>query len=260
VVANSFALPGEWTELPSLYFDQVGYQVSAGAALSWYEDPAGTASGLGAVYALIGGGEADGRSLYKYDPAAGTWDDVAEFDYAVDFGGAMTAGVGDTLWCFRGGGSHYWWLYDVGAGTTTYFTHDPHQTWESQNDGAAMCFTGSNVFAEVGTDEGKFQMFDLVTLDAGGGQGHAVGIDHPMSVSVKARRNSHAFCVRNAAPGPVTLRIADASGRTMGSVHGRASAQTAELVWNTGAVNSGVYFYSVETPTASAVGKLVIAR
>jgi len=81
-----------------------------------------------------------------------------------------------------------------------------------------------------------------------------------MSASARASRNAHTFCVTDAPPGPVTLRIADASGRTMGSVHGRASAQTAELVWNTGAVNSGVYFYSVETPTASAVGKLVIAR
>jgi hypothetical protein len=154
-----------------------------------------------------------------------------------------------------------WWLYDIGDHDTTYFTNTSDRTWAAQKFGAAMCFNDSNVYAEVGTDDGQFERFDPASdTSTGGGQGHAVGISCPLSVSVRAGQSAHTFCVANAAPGPVTLRIADASGRTVGSVHARVSAQTAELVWNSGAVNSGVYFYSVETPGARATGKLVIAR
>ena len=156
-----------------------------------------------------------------------------------------------------------WWSYDIGLQTATYFTDPDDKTWVSQAFGAAICFNGSNVYAEVGVGDGQFKKFDHPSAsspDGGGGQGHAVGFDRPLSVSVRAGQNAHTFCVANSAPGPVTLRVADASGRTAGSVHGRVSAQTVELVWNSGTVNSGVYFYSVETPGASAAGKLVVTR
>jgi hypothetical protein len=258
VVANSFALPGVWTELPAVTLPGYYYKVEAGAALAWCGGPAAP----GAVYALIGGGGTDGKSLFKYDPVAETWARVFEFDYSVSDGGAMTTGIGGTLWCFRGAGSLRWWLYDIGTSHATYFIGDDG-TWNNQYFGAAICFNGSNVYAEVGEGDGQFKKFDHPSgssPDGGGGQGRLVGISSSPSVSVKAERNSHTFCVANSAPGPVTLRIADASGRTVGSVHGRVSAQTAELVWNSGAASSGVYFYSVETPGASAGGKFAITR
>jgi hypothetical protein len=252
---------GFWTELSPLTILGDSYTVNAGAALAWYNVP-GTSQG--AVYALIAGNTGnDGQWLFKYDPVANAWGGEFEFRHAVVQGGAMTSGVGDTLWCFRGGNGRTWWLYDIRTHDTTYYRTSPNYTWGPQNYGAAMCFNGSNVYAEVGAGEGGFRRFDPPadgSPDGGGEQGHAVGIGCPLSVTVRAGQNAHAFCVANAAPGPVTLRIADASGRTVGSVQARALAQTVELVWNSGAVNSGVYFYSVETPGARASGKFVIAR
>jgi len=258
-VLTSSPLPGTWTELAAVNVSTTAFGVYAGASLAWYNTPS---TAYGTVYAFCAGGSGNlSNWLLKYDPVGDTWGGELQFAYYVLGGGAMSAGIGDTLWCFRGGTGKMWWLYDIGDHDTTYFTNTSDRTWAAQKFGAAMCFNGSNVYAEVGTDDGKFERFDSASdTSTGGGQGHAVGISCPLSVTVRAGQNAHTFCVANAASGPVTLRVADASGRTVGSVRSRVLAQTAELVWNSGAVNSGVYLYSVETPGARATGKLVIAR
>ena len=98
----------------------------------------------GAVYALIGYGAGDdSRWLYKYNPVANAWGGVDSFDYAIEPGGAMTLGVGDTLCCFRGSG-RIWWLYDIGTRETTYYRNDSNRTWYNQYGSSLFSMGGAS--------------------------------------------------------------------------------------------------------------------
>jgi len=249
---------GTWTELPPFY---MSLGVRGGGALAWCP-MTGMGYAKGLVFAQYGD---NSQGLYKYNPAIappGGWSFVCLVDYAIGGGGAMTTEQGgDSVWVFPGRSQRQWWVYDARTGIFRYFTSDVEKTWwADQRDGAAICHDGSYLYGELGYNAAAtttFKRFSLSGAGEQGGGGQGGGFDQAPAVTVSCGANEHRFRFGAPFSGSVTMVVYDATGRLETQVTGDASSG---LTWGHNGAAPGVYFYSVETASARATGKVLVAR
>ncbi len=68
------------------------------------------------------------------------------------------------------------------------------------------------------------------------------------------------FTIGGAMPGPVSLRIIDASGRVVRTMKADAASGGAAMVWNHDEAGSGVYCYLVQAGSSTVHGKLTVPK
>ena len=239
---------GDWEQLQCT----PGLGIDKGAALAWVPMLDNPEYPLGAVVAVLGGGNCN---IYTYNVDADRWDYYHSTNHRFKGGAAIAADPdGRSVYLFEGGGKRTFLKYDAERQALYYSWPTPRD----QNDGSALCQVGEQYYAEFGDGNSnefwRFEPADVNGVQSNGGTGLS-------RVRVEARpgRDGHRFRVQ-CRPGPVAVEIRDCTGRPAARLTGTAESGTAVLDWNHGSTRSGVYLYSVRTSSGTATGKLVVAR
>lgn len=252
VVPHDGPASGVWEQLSTF-----PWEVQEGGAITWCPMTDDVQYPKGLVIAMRGD---DSQGIYAYNPVANNWEHLANANYTIGQGGAITTGPAlNQVFCFRGNNANHWWYFDVTYRQFSYFTGS-NLTPQDQKKGSALCYDGRQyVYAEFGAphDYYNFYKFSLDDPQGQGGQG-LTSADGETPVKVLSGPGLHRFVVRSSKP--VHLDICDALGGMVHSTSVQSSSGQAELVWNHSGAGAGVYFYRLCLDRREFTGKLAIVR
>ncbi len=251
-----------WTELAPV---MGGLPVRAGGCLAWCPLPENPDHPMGLVVALRGDYT---RGLYFYDPARDEWSAGPRLPNSRQTrgGAAIAAGPnGNEVMLWPGGNRvRDFFRYVYPCDTIEWRNIPP--TPMDQEPGSALCQTGGRYFAVFNDSDdpqyppNTFWRYTHVgVIDPEGAQAAPAATAIEPTTSVRVCRSEHRFSVR-CNPGSVGLRIIDAAGAVVTRQAVTAGRDIAELVWRHGTARSGVYLYTIDTPSGSLTGKLLVVR
>jgi hypothetical protein len=228
-------------------------RVGEGGALAWVPLPDAQQTPLGLVIGLEGGGD---DVIWRYDPVEDEWWGGVNIDPPAQTGACMTPRAdGNRVMLLHGGSTANYTFYD--ASNNTRITQSP--TPQTVKGGAGIAQLNDLCYAEFGTHNQGGVQFHVWMGPPEGGQGDVIGAAEMPDVSVRQGRRSHTFAVR-AEPGPVSLTIADAAGRVVGTARTECADGTAVLTWDHSASPDGVHLYVVSSTSGTVTGKTLVMR